>query len=106
MPLREEDAGLLRVAGFVNPHELLFARRHVRRVRDVAPRVHDGLNALDAAYAEIHRAHQRQPDGTDLAVAHWNSTEAYARIDGRWRLVHSHWSFVQPELKARVSEEG
>lgn len=50
-------------------------------------------------------SYQRQPDGTERAVAHWNSTESYARIDGRWRLVHSHWSFVRPELKQQVSEE-
>jgi ketosteroid isomerase-like protein len=51
-------------------------------------------------------SYQRQADGADRAVAHWNSTEAYASIDGRWRLVHSHWSFVQPELKSAVTEEG
>jgi RNA polymerase sigma factor (sigma-70 family) len=51
-------------AGFVDPANLLFAHAHVRRVRDVAPRVHDEVNALDAAYAEVHRAHpfQRPPD--------------------------------------------
>src|SRR5687768_4489946 len=44
-------------AGFVDPRNLLFARTHMTRVRDVAPRVHQDIDALDAAYAEIHRAH-------------------------------------------------
>jgi len=44
-------------AGFVDPHNLLFARAHMVRVRDVAPRVHEDIDALDAAYAEIHRSH-------------------------------------------------
>ena len=29
--------------------------------------------------------------------SNWNSSEAYRKIDGSWRLVHSHWSRTQPE---------
>jgi hypothetical protein len=32
-------------------------------------------------------------------VSRWNSTEVYRRIDGKWRIVHSHWSFTKPEVK-------
>ena len=45
-----------------------------------------------------------QPDGKERAVARWNSTEVYGRIDGQWRIVHSHWSYIKPELKQVVSE--
>lgn len=45
-----------------------------------------------------------QPDGQERAVARWNSSELYARMDGQWRIVHSHWSYVKPELKQAVSE--
>lgn len=45
-----------------------------------------------------------QPDGKELAVARWNSSELYARIDGQWRIVHSHWSYIKPELKQAVTE--
>jgi ketosteroid isomerase-like protein len=31
--------------------------------------------------------------------ARWNCTEVYRRIDGDWKIVHSHWSFTKPELK-------
>jgi ketosteroid isomerase-like protein len=34
----------------------------------------------------------------ESVLARWNSTEAYARIDGRWKIIHSHWSFVQPQV--------
>ena len=44
-------------AGFVDPKKLLFARTHITRVRDVAPETHEQLEALDAAYAEVHREH-------------------------------------------------
>jgi ketosteroid isomerase-like protein len=51
-------------------------------------------------------SYQRQPDGVERAVTKWNSTETYARVDGQWRIIHSHWSFIQPELKQPVTEEG
>jgi uncharacterized protein (TIGR02246 family) len=45
-----------------------------------------------------------QPDGKELAVARWNSSELYGKVDGQWRIVHSHWSYSKPELKQPVSE--
>jgi RNA polymerase sigma factor (sigma-70 family) len=44
-------------AGFVDPQNLLFARAHVTHVRDVAEKKSEDLDALDEAYAEIHRNH-------------------------------------------------
>jgi RNA polymerase sigma factor (sigma-70 family) len=44
-------------AGFVDPEKLLFASHHVTRVRELAPAVHEHVNALDAAYAAVHREH-------------------------------------------------
>jgi RNA polymerase sigma factor (sigma-70 family) len=51
-------------AGYIDPANLLFARTHVIRVRDVAERAHHAVDDLDAAYAEIHRSHpfQDSPD--------------------------------------------
>ena len=31
----------------------------------------------------------------------WNSTQVYARVDGTWRVIHSHWSFFNPELRTQ-----
>ena len=39
------------------------------------------------------------PGQTEITLARWNATEVYSRIDGRWRIVHSHWSYVKPDLK-------
>jgi hypothetical protein len=47
-------------AGFVDPLNLLFAAKHVTRVRDVAEKTCDALDALDNAYAELHRDHPFQ----------------------------------------------
>ncbi len=44
-------------AGYLNPEKLLFARDRVRRVREVAEKKRDELDALDVAYGEIHRDH-------------------------------------------------
>ena len=40
----------------------------------------------------------------DLVLARWNSTKVYAQIEGRWKIVHDHWSYIKPELKAPVGE--
>ena len=44
-------------AGYIDPQNLLFARAHVTRVRDVAVKKRQDLDALDDAYAELHRDH-------------------------------------------------
>jgi len=43
-------------------------------------------------------SYQMSPEGVESAVARWNSTETYAVIDGRWRIIHSHWSYIRPEF--------
>lgn len=42
--------------------------------------------------------YRRQPDGSEAAVNRWNSTEVYQRVNGAWKLAHSHWSYTQPQL--------
>jgi ketosteroid isomerase-like protein len=41
----------------------------------------------------------QRPDGTPQVV-HWNTTEAYALIGGKWKIVHSHFSLT-PENATR-----
>jgi ketosteroid isomerase-like protein len=35
----------------------------------------------------------------ESVLARWNSSEVYRRVDGRWRLVHSHWSYLTPMVQ-------
>jgi RNA polymerase sigma factor (sigma-70 family) len=51
-------------AGYLDPANLLFARERIIHVREVAAHRRDDLEALDEAYAEIHRDHpfQDPPD--------------------------------------------
>jgi RNA polymerase sigma factor (sigma-70 family) len=44
-------------AGYLDPEKLLFARDRVTRVREVAEKKCDELDALDIAYGELHRDH-------------------------------------------------
>jgi len=37
-----------------------------------------------------------QPEGV---VSRWNCTEIYRRVDGKWRIIHSHWSFTKPDVR-------
>ena len=48
--------------------------------------------------------YRKQADGSERPVVRWNSTEIYGRIDGQWRIIHSHWSYVKPDLKQPISE--
>lgn len=43
------------------------------------------------------------PDVPEGVLARWNATEVYRQIGGTWKIVHSHWSFIQPELKQPAS---
>ena len=39
------------------------------------------------------------PNQPETVLARWNSTEVYSRIGGQWKIIHSHWSFIKPEIK-------
>jgi len=43
-------------------------------------------------------SHAIMPNGSPLTVR-WNSTKVYGIFDGKWKLFHDHWSFIQPVLK-------
>jgi ketosteroid isomerase-like protein len=49
-------------------------------------------------------SYQTRPEGGEAVVARWNATAVYRAVNGTWRSIHVHWSFIQPELKAPVSE--
>ena len=46
------------------------------------------FNLVDAA---------REPGSDKIVTLRWNSTEIYCRIDGSWKIVHSHWSYTNPQ---------
>ena len=36
-------------------------------------------------------------DGSEGSM-NWNATEIYQKLPEGWRIIHTHWSYVQPEL--------
>ncbi len=38
-------------------------------------------------------------DDTGKATERWNTSEVYHRLDGQWRLIHSHFSLTKPKAK-------
>jgi ketosteroid isomerase-like protein len=45
-----------------------------------------------------------QLDGGPKTTARWNSTEVFQRLNGSWKIVHSHWSYVKPVLKEGAAQ--
>jgi ketosteroid isomerase-like protein len=43
-------------------------------------------------------SYARRPNGATVPVR-WNCTEVYSLIDGKWKIIHNHWSYTKPELK-------
>ena len=41
----------------------------------------------------------KPPNKAEQPLTRWNSTEVYRRVDGKWVIVHSHWSFIKPDVK-------
>jgi hypothetical protein len=58
----------------------------------------------DTAVLTFNLLSYRTEAGQEKVVARWNSTEIYSRIDSTWKLTHSHWSYIKPELKVAVTE--
>jgi len=53
----------------------------------------------DVAVLSFNLVSYRTDGGRERAISSWNSTEAYRRTPQGWRIFHSHWSFIRPELK-------
>ena len=68
-----------------------------RRYEMIAPKVqHHGDIAL-LTFNLIN--YGKLADRPEAVPTRWNSTEVYSRIAGKWRIVHSHWSYTKAELK-------
>jgi uncharacterized protein (TIGR02246 family) len=69
----------------------------IERVEMIDPKVqrHGDLAVLTFNLID----HGAQLDGGPKSTVRWNCTEVYQRIEGKWKIVHSHWSYIKPELK-------
>jgi ketosteroid isomerase-like protein len=51
----------------------------------------------DVAILSYNLVNYGKKDGTDSVLNRWNSTKVYALIEGQWKIVHDHWSYLKPE---------
>jgi uncharacterized protein (TIGR02246 family) len=66
----------------------------------IDPRV---VVAGDAAVLSYnYRSSVITPEGTAISQIPWNATEVYFRRDDKWRIVHTHWSYVLHKLPKSV----
>lgn len=68
----------------------------IDRYEMIAPRVDRKGDMAVLSYNLV--TDGRGPDG-GLVVRRWNSTAVYVRNDGRWKILHSHWSFTKPDVR-------
>lgn len=47
--------------------------------------------------------YKKLADGSEQPQSRWNSTAVFHRQGGRWRSIHSHWSFTTPKLQGLPS---
>ena len=49
-----------------------------------------------------YRDAQTEADGSIVEESHWNTTEVYCFIDGQWKIIHTHWSYIKQKLPDRI----
>lgn len=81
------------IGALTSHYEPITGRVRVDGYEMVAPAVQRHGDVAVLTYNLV--SHARGPDGTRFDVR-WNSTSVYVRFEGTWRVVHSHWSYTQP----------
>jgi len=69
----------------------------VERVEIIDPKVQRQVDMAVLTFNLVD--YGAQLDGGPKSTVRWNCTEVYQRIDGKWKIVHSHWSYIKPALK-------
>jgi ketosteroid isomerase-like protein len=78
--------------------EPLSGKFTIHRYEIVHPKVQRHGDVAVLTYNLVN--YQKLGDGAERPLNRWNSTSVFHRVGGRWRQIHSHWSFTKPELKA------
>jgi ketosteroid isomerase-like protein len=86
--------GLAAMTAYLAP---LKGKIHIDRFEILNPKVQRHGDVAVLSYNVVN--YQKQADGTERTATRWNSTAVFRRIDGKWRTIHSHFSFTKPELK-------
>src|SRR2546425_2969422 len=94
-PLQEKRLdGLPAMKEFIKP---FIGKIKIDRYEMISPKVQRDGNVAVLTFNLV--TYNKQPDGKEKVTTRWNSTEVYRLIDGIWKIIHSHWSYIKPELK-------
>jgi ketosteroid isomerase-like protein len=75
----------------------LRGKIHIDRFELLNPKVQRYGDVAVLSYNIVN--YQKQQDGTERPAARWNSTAVFLHVDGKWRTIHSHFSYTKPDLK-------
>lgn len=95
-PLEKRLNGIQAFKDFLAP---IKGKISVPRFEMVNPRVHVFGEVGILTYNLVNY------DKEDKVISRWNSTEVYRHIEGKWKLLHSHWSLTQPHLVLGKKQE-
>src|SRR5215831_5788351 len=94
-PSREKRVdGLETMTQLLNP---ITGKVKIDRTEMLNPKVQRYGDIATLTYNLVN--YRKQPDGTERVQNKWNNTEVFRKIDGAWKIIHSHWSFTTPVLK-------
>jgi ketosteroid isomerase-like protein len=73
-----------------------YAKRAGRNRYDVMEFIDPQIRVVGDAAVLFYRffSTRLNPDGSIAGRIPWNCTEVYAKIDQEWKIVHTHWSFI------------
>lgn len=49
-----------------------------------------------------YRSTKTETDGSIIDQTLWNTTEVYCLLDGNWKIIHTHWSYIKQKLPQRT----
>ena len=78
--------------------EPLAGKFKIHRYEMVNPKVQRHGDVAVLTYNLVN--YQKVGEAPEKPLNKWNSTSVFQRLGGRWRQIHSHWSFTKPELKS------
>ena len=94
-PSREKRVdGLETMTQFLTP---ITGKVKIDRTEMLNPKVQRYGDIATLSYNLVN--YRKQPDGTERVLNKWNNTEVFRKIDGAWKIIHSHWSLTTPVLK-------
>jgi len=73
----------------------------IDRYEMIGPKVQHRGDVAVLSYQVVN--YGRRPNGGSV-IGRWNSTAVYGRVEGKWKIIRSHFSYTKPELKQPGSE--